>query len=101
MSAVTEERVWLFREIDGKLRHWECPAAAVDGWIELGWALADGPPPEEPNRAVAHLLAAQAEAVAAQAEQAAPETEAPVAEASARTRTKPTKSADGGAEIQE
>lgn len=88
MIAVTDERVWLAREIDGAVRHFHCPIAAVEGWQEMGWQ-PSGPPPEPPNPATAHLLATQA---------AEPAPADPPARAKPKTTSK---SADGGTESQE
>lgn len=88
MTAVADERVWLSREIDGTLRYFHCPVAAVEGWQEMGWQPSEAPP-EPPNPATAHLLAAQAP-------------EPAPAEPPAKAKPKTTnKSADGGSESQE
>lgn len=47
------DRVWL-RHPETK-GHFECPAAAVDDWIAMGWERSD--PPEEPNPVIAEHLA--------------------------------------------
>lgn len=75
MSAV-DERVWLRHPGHGGYFH--CPEGAVEAWTdpELGWQVADGPPPED-NPVVAELVAFQAARAAeqeAEAEQAAPKT---------------------------
>lgn len=38
--------MWLIHPETGG--QWNCPAGAVDDWLERGWKRADGPP-EEPN----------------------------------------------------
>ncbi len=65
---MSEERVWLTHPDHGG--HFECPAGAVEAWMELGWTAAESPP-EEHNPVIAEHLAWRAElAQAAEAERA-------------------------------
>lgn len=59
-----DERQWLRYPETGGYNH--CAVEAVPGWIEMGWEKCD-PPPDEPNPAVAEILAARAAQAAKQA----------------------------------
>jgi hypothetical protein len=60
-----DERVWLTHPAHGG--HFHCPADAVEEWTgpDMGWVLAEEPPPED-NPVVAEALA-QRKALAEQA----------------------------------
>ncbi|QLQ37992.1 hypothetical protein [Micromonospora robiginosa] len=55
-----DEHVWLIHPGTGG--QWQCPAAAVDDWLERGWKRA-GEPPEEPNPVVPQQTSAAPAAV--------------------------------------
>lgn len=72
---MADERVWLRHKETGHL--FDCPAAAVDDWVELGWEPTDERPAEV-NPVVAERLAWEAEQRAAAEAAAADPPEQPI-----------------------
>lgn len=96
MIGMPDERVWLTREIDGAVRHWHCPADAVEAWVEMGWQPCEAPP-EPVDPAIAHLVEARRQAADEQtaAEQVAAAAEQPPAAAKPKPTTRTSRSAGG------